>query len=115
MSDEKQQDLERQLEAGKERLKQLEDECSQLRDRAAALQNQLETYQPLAQQWLREHGPSREECEKILLEMLEHPEELLDLGNSSEDRVLRDDIQERHEHDSVLDVELDPVGHRYTD
>ena len=85
MADEKLQDLERQLEVERERLKQLEEECSRLRDRAACLQNQLETYQPLAQQWLREHGPSREECETILREMLEHPEKLLDFED-----VLRD-------------------------
>jgi hypothetical protein len=30
------------------------------------------------QQWFRERGPSRDECERILREMLEHPEDLLD-------------------------------------
>ena len=72
MNDDDRQDLEKQLEAQRQRVRQLETEVADLR-------NQLETYKPLAQSWLREHGSTKEECERELRELLAHPEQLVDL------------------------------------
>jgi len=78
MGDEKHQDLEHQLNAERERVRQLELERTKQSEQIALLQNQLANYQPMAQAWLREHMPTKEECERILTEMLAHPESLLD-------------------------------------
>jgi hypothetical protein len=80
MSDE-QLEFARQIQVERERARQLEEELATIKQLASDLQNQLDTYKPLAQQWMREHGPSREECERSLQDMLEHPEKLMDFAD----------------------------------
>jgi hypothetical protein len=89
MSDPKQPDLERQLEEARKLVGQLEEERTRLRQEVAQLGNQLDNYKPMAQAWMVEHMPSKEECEKILNEMLAHPEKLLDFQD-----VVRELVEE---------------------
>jgi hypothetical protein len=62
------------------------------------MRNQLETYQPLAEQWWREHGPSKEECEVILKEMLAHPEELVDMEDVLREMGIEIKDQDKGDH-----------------
>ena len=89
MADDKNQDLERQLREERERVRKLEEENAKLRKQEAAMANQLSNYKPMAEAWMREHMPSKEECEKELTEMLAHPENLYSLES-----VLRELEQE---------------------
>jgi hypothetical protein len=77
MNDDKQK-LECELEAERGRVRELSDQCAKLTDQIAQLQSQLELYKPIAAHWMCEHGPTKEECERILGDMLDHPDELLD-------------------------------------
>jgi hypothetical protein len=93
MSDE-QQDLAQQLQEAREHAQRLEEETTKLRQQAAELQNQLDNYRPIAAQWMKEHGPSREECERILQEMLDHPETLVDFETVWRELGINDDHAE---------------------
>jgi hypothetical protein len=73
-------DLQKQLEVERARVKQLESEREELQLKIHTLENEKTHFKPLADAWLREHLPSKEECEKMLKEMLAHPEGLLDFN-----------------------------------
>jgi hypothetical protein len=98
MTDEERQEHQRQLDVEREKIRRLEEECAKLREQAAIMRNQLQTYQPLAEQWWREHGPSKEECEAILKEMLAHPEELVDMEDVLREMGIEIKDQDKRDH-----------------
>ena len=92
MTDDQPEELQQQLEAARERVKQLEQEREEMLLKMQQLENKWANYKPLADAWLRQHMPSKEECEKELQEALAHPETWL----SFEDilRELDDELRE---------------------
>jgi chromosome segregation ATPase len=80
MSDEH-QDLRSQLDAERDKVRDLQHELAKLQEHVVMLESQLNNYKPVALQWFKEHGPSREECERILQEMIDHPDSLVDIND----------------------------------
>ena len=85
MANQQPDDLQAQLEAERQRNRELQEQLTKACVEAEDLRRQLETWKPIAESWIREHMGTKEECERDLREMLAHPEELLDM-----EVVLRD-------------------------
>jgi hypothetical protein len=78
MAKDQPQNLPKQLEAERQRVRELEKEREELVLKLQTLENKWANYKPLADAWLREHMPSKEVLEKEFAEMLAHPETWVD-------------------------------------